>query len=479
MKKLLFLLAFFLLLPSIIYAGGAYNTSNGIWKINPDTGQRDWTSLSYPAGSTITVSAIQWPNGQISTSPVSAGGGVWGSITGSISGQSDLQSQFSTVGISTGNIYSNLQSTAAALSVETTNRQNGNTALGISTGNINTSLLSTQQSTGTLVNNITALGISTGTILTNESNIGISTGNINTTLLGVKYSTATAGFGLSMNSANQIYLVAGTTIAAANVQGGALGSSVICSSIQAGSYPLVIISSMQAGTYGNIIVSSIQAGSYENIRTGTSTVAKTLDTSLVASYENIRVGTATIALTYTGNINAGNINAGTLGTSVICSSHAVSSIYPSAMTSGTYSIIVSSLQTGGYNNITAGTATIANSLSRLDFGVVVTSPCALIGLSTSTVRITIFYPYAVTIGSISACCSDGTNVVWNAQIRAITAPLTSALPVLSSDITSGTVFQGGTLSNTAVASGSAIYLILKSYSGTISNFDVQGYVTHP
>ena len=263
MKKLLFLLAFFLLLPSIIYAGGAYNTSNGIWKINPDTGQRDWTSLSYPAGSTITVSAIQWPNGQISTSPVSAGGGVWGSITGSISGQSDLQSQFSTVGISTGNIYSNLQSTAAALSVETTNRQNGNTALGISTGNINTSLLSTQQSTGTLVNNITALGISTGTILTNESNIGISTGNINTTLLGVKYSTATAGFGLSMNSANQIYLVAGTTIAAANVQGGTLGASVICSSnavssVQDASIVSMAASKVNAGTLGsNVICSSM------------------------------------------------------------------------------------------------------------------------------------------------------------------------------------------------------------------------------
>ena len=62
--------------------------------------------------------------------------------------------QYNSTALSTGSIYSQLNNTAAALSVETTNRINGDSALGISTGTIYSALKSTAATLSVLASNV-------------------------------------------------------------------------------------------------------------------------------------------------------------------------------------------------------------------------------------------------------------------------------------------------------------------------------------
>lgn len=190
-------------------------------------------------GSTLTISAIQWPNGlQVSSPSASSGGGTWGSITGTLSSQTDLQTALTNIGTST-----------AAIAAST-----GTIQSSLTTGfsNVATSTASIATSTASLQTQATALGVSTNTL-------AVSTGTLYTLANGkINFSSITAVSPLVWNNAtgamSTLLTFSSMTITSGTIHNGQVTISSYAIITATNSTPALSI--IAEGTYGTTASSS-------------------------------------------------------------------------------------------------------------------------------------------------------------------------------------------------------------------------------
>jgi hypothetical protein len=119
----------------------------------------------------------------------------------------------------------------------------------------------------------------------------------------------------------------------------------------------------------------------------------------------------------------------------------------------------------------ATSATTATALTTDSHGVCISSPFTLGAVAT---RISNFYPYAVTITTITAKCTGGTNVVCNIEQRAYATAGTVGTDIWGSNVTvTTTPWIGGTASDFTIPANTALYLLVDSLSGNVDRIEVE------
>jgi len=111
-----------------------------------------------------------------------------------------------------------------------------------------------------------------------------------------------------------------------------------------------------------------------------------------------------------------------------------------------------------------------------NYAVTISTPFAL--KTTIGYCISPFRAYAVTISSITAHITGGTNVVCNFEERPLTTPDTDGTEVLSGDITVTTVgWIGGSIADATIPANSAIYLDMTSVAGDVDAITIKYTLT--
>lgn len=82
--------------------------------------------------------------------------------------------------------------------------------------------------------------------------------------------------------------------------------------------------------------------------------------------------------------------------------------------------------------------------------------------------------FPFTISTMTFACSGGTNVVFMIEQRTKAAFNSAGTDVFTGDVTaSTTTYSGGTFNDATVPSGSALYGIITSVSGSVDMFEIQ------
>jgi hypothetical protein len=391
------------------------------------------------------------------------GGGTWGSITGTLSNQTDLQTIINNIGSSTATLevqIVNIGASTASLQVQLTNVGISTTAIASSTSSIQVQINGLETSTTTLQTELNAVGVST-------TNIAASTASLQSQVsLATTYSSFTAVQPILYNGSGQfsatlISLSTGVTssLPAASIAAGALGSGVIASSLAvtgagAGSCTNCNVSFNAEGqetTYANGSGGSTNPGAPVNsvqVNIGSAfagnanftdypstgevyntygiTMGSATVNNLTASQFVVTDGSKNLASSLNGstltNLTAANISAGSLGSGVIASSIAVGAITNPNLVSGSFTNItgVGTLSAGTWSATRLLSSEIPTDVAYLDVNQLWTSPQTYSSSETVTASGGLGVTYNVNIGSITgagltSCSGASSAVTWNSS----------------------------------------------------------------
>lgn len=308
-------------------------------------------------------------------------------------------------------------------------------------------------------------------------------GNIRNLGYGLATSSITFADGTIITSSSTLGGTA-TSIAADAITAGTMDADVIASSVAVGA---IGPDQMQDGKNYNLSTASMTLSQLTLAGGGTATgITGDIPEISTVTYARINTiqfddGTVINSSSTLGgtaeSIAASAITAGTLGTDVIASSIAVASVQNEMITAvGADKINAGTLGASVIASSVAVNAVRTESIKDISLDATYLVLGGTTTAGTNAVRISKFFPSAITISTITVTCVGGTGGAFNIEER--TSPGTAGTDVWSSDVTvSTTAWCGGAMGNDGIAANAALYLVPTSWNGAVTNVEIKGWAT--
>jgi len=361
-------------------------------------------------------------------------------------------------------------------------------AVAVSTGTNTTNIATNVTNIATNVTNIAAVAVSTGTNTTAIDALELSTGTINTSLSSVILSTGTIQTSLSA-----VILSTGTiqtSLDAVIVSTGTFLTAAVETINAAGETALTGAVTITGGT--NVTLTQV-GQDIEIVSTGGSGGTSTLQVQV----DDVEITSPTVSINFLAPLKGSESPSSTsiieLSTAAVTNGAATipngDQVFDFCETTQGYlktdeSESLSDLAvtygvaaaTGAFSGQV--TSNGRNLVDQYHFAVTISTPYALgtganVGYCISPAR-----DYAITITTMTAFVSGGTNAVLNVETRAFSGLATDGTEVWSGDVTALTTRTGGAFASAgAVAADLFLFLDMTSVSGDVNAVTIHGTFT--